>query len=62
MQILKTIYIGFFCIKTFYRDNVALLKRFLAIAGHICEIGQKKFLFYRIIHNIKSKTLTFQPL
>lgn len=25
--------------KTIYMDNVALLKRFLAIAGHICEIG-----------------------
>lgn len=47
MQIPKTIYIGFFCIKTFYRDNVALLKRFLAMAGHICEIGQKKFCRFR---------------
>lgn len=39
MQIPKTIYIRFFYIKTIYMDNVALLKRFLAIAGHICEIG-----------------------
>ena len=38
MQILKTIYIGFFYIKTIYRDNVALLKRFLAIVGRICKI------------------------
>lgn len=36
MQILKTIYIGFFY-KTIYWDNVALLKRFLDIAGHICK-------------------------
>lgn len=31
MQILKTIYIGFFYIKTIYMDNVGLLKRFLVI-------------------------------
>lgn len=47
MQIPKTIYIDFFYIKTIYGNNVALLKRFPAIAGHICKIGQKKFCRFR---------------